>query len=476
MNVEVQMAYDGDMTMDCSGSTGFSVTAITAYDADGNKLTDADASAAAVSVHDLTHGGGYTFVIEGDGSSGTADIKILCSSDAPTKTPTTAPSPDPTASPSTDPTVGPSNDPTTAPSEDPSVSPTREPTMSPSNDPTTSPSADPSASPTTPAPSHPDELECGDHVNGTYNGEAVKVEVRMLHDGDMTINCSGSTGFSVTSITAYDSNGDVLMVSDASASTLTIHDLTHGGDYSFTIEGPSDVRGIFDIVIECSSDSPTTSPSAMPTNNPTTNPTMKPTTNPSTDPTIEPTTNPSVPPVTPTEDPTTSGYTTSVPTTVPTTGNVYPGGCCTGDSKRVTTRCMRVDTESACTRRSSCHWIVTPDASDCEWNDDHDPTDSGCCVAMDSLYEDNCKDFYTEDDCASDQCYWTPTSDNYDCSKLWEEPTGCCKSGSGRRNPRCPTMTTESSCDSMRNVFVHYLFRIMIIHESERIQYYVHVT
>ena len=115
----------------------------------------------------------------------------------------------------------------------PSKSPTAWPTVSPSASPTT---AVPSTSPTTPAPIHPGEKICGDHFNGTYNGVPMNVEVRMPHDGDMTMDCS-ACDFDVTDITAYDSDGNELTDGNLAAESLAVYDLVHGGDYTFIIEG-----------------------------------------------------------------------------------------------------------------------------------------------------------------------------------------------------------------------------------------------
>merc|ERR1719244_2468498 len=143
MNVEVRMPYDGDMTVDLSGSD-FDIGSITAYDSAEVELTDVESAASILTVRDLTHSGDYSIVIEGATyvSSGTFDIQISCSSDAPSQSPTEAPSPEPTGSPSLEPTASPSLEPTLDPTVEPTVSPTEEP----------------SSSPTTPSPSHPGEL------------------------------------------------------------------------------------------------------------------------------------------------------------------------------------------------------------------------------------------------------------------------------------------------------------------------------
>ena len=91
----------------------------------------------------------------------------------------------------------------------------------------------------------------------------------MPYDGDMTLDLSASD-FEIGTITAFDSNDVELTDVDSSASTLTVHDLTHSGDYSFVIEGAAGVTsGTFDIQIECSSDAPTRSPTSIPTADPT---------------------------------------------------------------------------------------------------------------------------------------------------------------------------------------------------------------
>merc|ERR1719403_462534 len=431
MNVEVRMPYDGDLTMDCSGSN-FEIGSITAYDSRGNELTDADAAESVLTVHDLGHGGDYTFIVEGGpyAPSGTYDCTIECSSDAPTKSPSTEPTTEPTSGPTIEPTPSPTMEPTVSPTAEPTLEPTPSPTPSPTLEPTTS---SPTASPTTPAPTHPGELICGEQFDGSYSGETVDVEVRMPHDGDMMVDCSASD-FEISSITAYDASGNVLTSSDVdsshSASKLTVLDLTHGGDYSFSIQGAAYITsGTFNCTIECTSDAPSNSPTKMPTLWPTVSPTAEPTES-------------------PIEDPTTDS-----PTTSPTADPTIPPGCCAGDSERTTTRCNVLDSETSCTRRASCHWIQTFDNTDCAWSYVEEPSDPGCCVAVDGSYEEsmNCINFYEEEYCPTDYCYWTPTSDSFDCSKLWTPPPGCCKSSgssSSRKNARCEMLTSEDLCEA----------------------------
>merc|ERR1719295_1459217 len=200
--------------MDCSGCD-FEVTDITAYDSDGNELTDSNLAAESLAVYDLVHGGDYTFVIEGptDVSEGKFDCKIECTSDAPTKAPTDepteSPTPEPTDAPTGSPSKAPTDSPTTDPTVDPTADPTADPTSDPTKEPTAAPTSTPSDSPTTPAPTHPGELTCGATDTGDYNGEPMEVEVRMPYDGDLTMDCSESD-FEIGSITAYDSDGNEL--------------------------------------------------------------------------------------------------------------------------------------------------------------------------------------------------------------------------------------------------------------------------
>merc|ERR1719295_1400616 len=237
------------------------------------------------------------------------------------------------------------------------------------------------------------------------------------------VDCSASD-FEISSITAYDASGNVLTDVDSSASVLTVLDLTHGGDYSFRIQGAAYITsGTFDCTIECASDAPTASPT-----------TLWPTVSPSPQPTGSPTADP----------------TTDSPTTSPTADPTIPPGCCAGDSERTTTRCNVLDSETSCTRRASCHWIQTFDDTDCAWSYVEEPTDPGCCVTLDGLYEDSCMTIYDEESCPTDYCYWTPTSDSFDCSKLWTPPPGCCKAtGASRKNARvCGKMTSEDTCQA----------------------------
>merc|ERR1719167_1466389 len=53
------------------------------------------------------------------------------------------------------------------------------------------------------------------------------------------------------------------------------------------------------------------------------------------------------------------------PTVEPTT-EPQPG-CCASDSGKGYDRCIAVDSLEGCNRMSSCHWIITDDASECEW-------------------------------------------------------------------------------------------------------------
>merc|ERR1719491_1030335 len=154
----------------------------------------------------------------------------------------------------------------------------------------------------------------------------------MPHDGAMTIDASGSD-FEIGSITAFDADGYELSGdADESAGILTLYDLVHEGDYTFQVMGADDItEGEFEIVVSCTSDSPTaspsTNPSAEPTEAPSAEPSSEPTASPSTDPSAEPTEAPSDAPTTSspttasptTSDPTTSSPTTSAPTTPDTT-------------------------------------------------------------------------------------------------------------------------------------------------------------
>merc|ERR1719385_348336 len=275
------------MKMDCS-ACDFDVTNITAYDGYNSKLMDGNLAAESLAVYDLVHGGDYLFVIEGppDVSEGKFDCKIECTSDAPTKSPTDNPSKSPTPAPSVNPTVSPTKSPTEWPTVSPSKSPSGWPTVSPSPEPTDSPTktptSEPSDSPTTPAPTHPGELICDSQDTGDYNGEPMEIEVRMPYDGDLTMDCSRSD-FEIGSITAYDSDGNELTDVDDAASILTVHDLGHGGDYMFTVDGAYGVSsGTYDCTIGCSSDAPTKSPTEDPTADPTVDPTPSPSAQPTT--------------------------------------------------------------------------------------------------------------------------------------------------------------------------------------------------
>merc|ERR1719334_24011 len=190
----------------------------------------------------------------------------------------------PTTQPSTSPsTDDPTSDPSSEPSREPSNEPTIEPSTEPTDGPTLVPSKVPSGSPTTPAPLHEGELSCGMSKRGDYNDEQLQFEVRMLFDGALTFNASGSD-FVISSLIAVnldvDSDGD---------GVLSLSALKGGMDYVFTLSAAPGTYGEFAVSIECTSSAPTKTPSSQPTAEPTLSPTYEPTKNPSTEPTVEPT-------------------------------------------------------------------------------------------------------------------------------------------------------------------------------------------
>ena len=152
------------------------------------------------------------------------------------------------------------------------------------------------------------------------------------------------------------------------------------------------------------------------------------------------------------------------PTPEPTTKPLP--GCCTGDSRRATTKCIIGTSEEQCNRMSSCHWIVTDDPSECEWTSTTaSPPEPGCCyVNMDTGYQalwmDICSEFWNEDMCLTPitpdgtfRCHWEPAPDAYDCSLLWPtttpSPSGCCKGDSAASNVICNGFETEDGCIRM---------------------------
>jgi len=144
----VRMHFEGDMTLDMSHSD-FEVGRIEAFDSNDEIVETCDSSKC--SLFDLDHGTDYLFIIEGaEGvAKGTFDIQIECTSDAPTRSPSTEPTPSPT----TKPTSEPSSSPTMKPSADPSSSPTMKPTGHPSPAPTAQPTMAPTTLEPTPFPS-----------------------------------------------------------------------------------------------------------------------------------------------------------------------------------------------------------------------------------------------------------------------------------------------------------------------------------
>merc|ERR1719334_1755714 len=169
----------------------------------------------------------------------------------PTTQPSTSPSTD-------DPTSDPSSEPSREPSNEPTIEPSTEPTDGPTLVPSDVPSDVPSGSPTTPAPLHEGELMCGMSKRGDYNDEQLQFEVRMLFDGALTFNASGSD-FVISSLIAVnldvDSDGDGVLSLDA---------LKGGMDYVFTLSAAPGTYGEFAVSIECASSAPTKTPTSDP--------------------------------------------------------------------------------------------------------------------------------------------------------------------------------------------------------------------
>jgi len=109
----------------------------------------------------------------------------------------------------------------------------------------------------------------------------------------------------------------------------------------------------------------------------------------------------------------------------------YDAGCCAGDSERASKRCNTKDSQTACDRMSSCHWIVTDDAADCDWYGQMDAmeTASGCCYATNinslAFRADLCQQYWNDDECMTsydanglNNCQWRTTDDDVDCDGL----------------------------------------------------------
>merc|ERR1719474_2371184 len=186
----------------------FEIKAITAY----VELIDVDASPSTLTVHDLTHPADYWFVIEGaDGvSNGQFDIKIHCSSDAPTRSPSLDPSVSPSHEPSDYPSRSPTAEPTPVPSSGPTASPSSTasptplpsavPSTSPSREPSNFPSISPSAAPTSapssgtnPAPTSPTPSPTGteEWTDTTWSDYPFNARV-LTEKGSSSYICGGS--------------------------------------------------------------------------------------------------------------------------------------------------------------------------------------------------------------------------------------------------------------------------------------------
>ena len=190
VEIEVMMAYHGDLTLDASASD-FEIGAITAYGDDHHTdLKDTGKQAAAMTVRDLAPNLNCLFIIQGAAgvASGTLDVTIERSSDGPTPAPTTK--------------------------------------SSTTDSPTTMTSTTTTTSTTTPAPTNSDKMHCGAMKSGANKGASVHIEVELPYGG------------------REPNGGAELTDTDGAGDALTVHDLAADGEYLFVIAGaPNEVRG-----------------------------------------------------------------------------------------------------------------------------------------------------------------------------------------------------------------------------------------
>ena len=140
ISIEVQLPYNGDLSIDASNSD-FSIVSLKGREYKGEATsgqgkvlgTDTDLDGR-LTLSNLERGD-YQFVINGGTDPGTFDVVITCESDSPTK----APSQEPTKSPTDEPTPSPSPQPSDSPSKEPSPAPTPDPTPYPTDQPSLSP-------------------------------------------------------------------------------------------------------------------------------------------------------------------------------------------------------------------------------------------------------------------------------------------------------------------------------------------------
>jgi len=456
--IEVQMPFEGDMTVDLS-SSDFDIASITCNDADGAEVTGSKGDDS-LTLSDVTPNSDYTCIIEGtgDAQSGTFGIEIECTSDSPT------------------------------------------------------------VSPTTPSPTQPGELSCGSFTRGVYNGEPFQIEVQMPFNGDLTVDLSGSS-FDIASITGYDSNavqfwdseGATAPCKDGShgicALALTLLDVTQNEEYTFIVEGTDyEKSGAFVIDITCSSESPTSSPTDTTVEpSPTSSGTIcysdeecraRQVCDMGTYTCVDPTPSPETPAPTDapgccygdsykanakcataseqdkcesrgcawmvTDDPSDCEMTT---TETPTTTEEV--GCCKGDSHKTNSMCNARDTRAKCDRSSSCTFVVGGTIDDeCFFPPTAPPEEPGCCYgnpdvhAFTRKWQAQCTKYGTERECllpidsdGANGCEWQPMGDYEDCSMLWpttttttEEP-GCCMGSSYKAQAKCFGLADQTSCE-----------------------------
>ena len=176
------------------------------------------------------------------------NVTLSVSSNSPTTpSPTISPSIQPTLFPTTVPSINP----TKVPSLNPTLSPTQVPTQitgGPSISPSIQPTASPSYLPTTPSPTHPDDLICGSHARGEYNGWPLRFVVKMSSTGYLQFDASDSD-FIITGITALDVDGNRLAM-DSDHDDILLLEIDNAGEFVFVLTAGK-TEGIFVVDIVC---------------------------------------------------------------------------------------------------------------------------------------------------------------------------------------------------------------------------------
>merc|ERR1719319_788414 len=128
-------------------------------------------------------------------------------------------------------------------------------------------------------------------------------------------------------------------------------------------------------------------------------------------------------------------------------------GCCYGEGEKESEMCGNKDSESQCSRSNSCEWRVgaDPDGELCKWVDTETTTtiEPGCCYGDTTKTAAMCNAKVGRASCErSGKCAFR-SGEDADCElTTTTEKAGCCYGDSYKANGKCLAAVTQDKCEN----------------------------